>query len=152
MGWSSEFNPDPTFTAWGPFIREDYYIQPVTYRAIIVAGLVFGLAILFAVSAAYIGFRQTKASHKPWKSAYIWMIWLELAASVVIAIECLLYLLKVIRPSFYFYMSICTSPRLPPSSSVLQLADLHSIELVDPSAATVTNHHQSDTHYPGRQT
>ncbi|KAJ4395342.1 hypothetical protein N0V91_010904 [Didymella pomorum] len=106
MGWSSEFNPDPTFTAWGPFIREDYYIQPVTYRAIIVAGLVFGLAILFAVSAAYIGFRQTKASHKPWKSAYIWMIWLELAASVVIAIECLLYLLKVIRPSFYFYMSI----------------------------------------------
>jgi hypothetical protein len=111
MGWSSEFNPDPTFTAWGPFIRDGYYIQPVTYRAIIVAGMVFGFAGLFAISAAYIAFRQTKASRNPSRSPYIWMIWLELAASVVIAIECLLYLLKVIRPSFYFYMSICTSLR-----------------------------------------
>jgi hypothetical protein len=111
MGWSSEFNPDPTFTAWGPFIRDDYYIQPVTYRAITVAGMVFGFAGLFAISAAYIAFRQTKASRNPSRSPYIWMIWLELAASVVIAIECLLYLLKVIRPSFYFYMSICTSLR-----------------------------------------
>lgn len=109
MGWSTEFSPDPTFTAWGPFIRDDYYIQPVTYRAIIVAGLVFGLANLFAISAAYIALRQTKACRRPWRGAYIWMIWLELAASFVIAVECLLYLLKVIRPSFYFYMSICTS-------------------------------------------
>ncbi|UPX10432.1 uncharacterized protein EKO05_0001093 [Ascochyta rabiei] len=37
------------------------------------------------------------------------MIWLELAASFVIAVECLLYLLKVIRPSFWFYMSILLS-------------------------------------------
>jgi hypothetical protein len=106
MGWTSEFNPDPTFTAWGPFIRDDYYIQPVTYRTITFAGLVFGLANIFAISAAYIAFIQTMACRRPWKSAYIWMIWLELAASFVIAVECLLYLLKVIRPSFWFYMSI----------------------------------------------
>ncbi|KAJ4367729.1 hypothetical protein N0V86_009850 [Didymella sp. IMI 355093] len=106
MDWTSEFNPDPTFTAWGPFIRDNYYIQPVTYRAITLAGLVFGLANIFAISAAYIAFRQTMACRRPWKSAYIWMIWLELAASFVIAVECLLYLLKVVRPSFWFYMSI----------------------------------------------
>lgn len=106
MGWSSEFDPDPTFTAWGPFIRDDYYIQPVTYRAITVAGIVFGLANLFGISAVFIAFRQTRACRYPLKSAYIWMIWLEIAASFVIAIECLLYLLKVIRPSFWFYMSI----------------------------------------------
>ncbi|KAJ4359161.1 hypothetical protein N0V95_002413 [Ascochyta clinopodiicola] len=109
MGLSTEFNPDPTFTAWGPFIRDDYYIQPVTYRDIIVASLVFGLANLFAISAAYIAFRQTRSCRDPWRSAYIWMIWLELAASFVIAVECLLYLLKVIRPSFWFYMSILLS-------------------------------------------
>jgi hypothetical protein len=107
MGLGVEYNPDPTFTAWGPFIRDDYYIQPVSYRDLIVAGTVFGLANIFAVSAAYIASRQTRACRKPWRSAYIWMIWLELAASVVIGIECLLYLLKVIRPSFWFYMSIC---------------------------------------------
>lgn len=109
MGMGTEFNPDPNFTAWGPFIPDDYYIQPVTYRAIIVAGIVFGLANIFAISAACIAFKQTRICRKPWRSAYIWMIWLELAASFVIAIECLLYLLKVIRPSFWFYMSICKS-------------------------------------------
>lgn len=107
MAWTAEFKPDPSFTAWGPFIRDDYYIQPVTYRAITVASLVFGLAGIFAITAAIIAHRQTKACRKPLKSVYIWMIWLELAASVVIAIQCLLYLLKVIRPSFWFYMSIC---------------------------------------------
>jgi len=106
MGWTSEFHPDPTFTAWGPFIRDDYYIQPVTYRAITLASLVFGLAGIFAILAATIAYRQTKANRSPSRSVYIWMIWLELAASVVIAIECLLYLLKVIRPSFWFFMSI----------------------------------------------
>lgn len=109
MGFGTETNPDPTFTAWGPLIRDDYYIQPVTYRDIMAASLVFGLANLFAVSAAYVAFRQTRACRVPWQSAYIWMIWLELAASVVINFECLLHLLKVIRPSFWFYMSICKS-------------------------------------------
>lgn len=107
MGMSTEFHPDPTFKGWGPFINDDYYIQPVTYRSIIVASIVFGLANIFGISAAYIAFRQTRACRAPLKSAYIWMIWLELAASFVIAVECLLYLLKVIKPSFWFYMSIC---------------------------------------------
>lgn len=36
------------------------------------------------------------------------MIWIELAACVIIAIECLFYLLYIIPPSFHFFMSICT--------------------------------------------
>jgi hypothetical protein len=114
MGLSTEFDPDPTFSAWGPFVPESYHMQPVTYRAIVVAGIVFGLTNIFAFSAAYIAFGQTKACRSPWRSVYIWMIWLELAASIVIAIECLLHLLKIIRPSFWFYMSICKS--LPPAA------------------------------------
>lgn len=118
MGWNTEFHPDPTFTAWGPFIRDDYHIQPVTYRAITIASSVFGLAGIFAILAATIAYRQTKANRSPLRSVYIWMIWLELAASVVIAIECLLYLLKVIRPSFWFFMSIRTS-LIPPGKDFL---------------------------------
>lgn len=144
MGWGSEFNPDPTFTAWGPFIRDDYYIQPVTYRAITVAGLVFGLANIFAISAAFIAFKQTRACRRPLKSAYIWMVWLELAASFVIAIECLLYLLKIIRPSFWFYMSICIPSRICKTTLI---ADDCSIELVNSGPAVVTDHHQPSTHH-----
>jgi hypothetical protein len=35
------------------------------------------------------------------------MIWIELVACIVIALECLLFLLYHIQPSFYFFMSIC---------------------------------------------
>ncbi|OAG02031.1 uncharacterized protein CC84DRAFT_1051733, partial [Paraphaeosphaeria sporulosa] len=73
---------------------------------ITVAGVVFGLSMCFAICAAYIALQQTKNSRRPSKSVYVWMIWIELAACVTIAIECLLYLLYVIPPSFYFFMSI----------------------------------------------
>lgn len=94
--------------AFGPFIDADTYeIQPTTYRTLIIASIVFGLAMCFALLATLLGIQQTKASRRPWKSVYIWMIWIELAACVVIAFECFLFLLYLIRPSLYFYMSIC---------------------------------------------
>ncbi|PSN72490.1 hypothetical protein BS50DRAFT_630515 [Corynespora cassiicola Philippines] len=102
-----EYRPDPNFRAWGPFINPDtYIIQPVTRTDLIVAGTIFGLSMSFAILAACLGIKQTLSARRPAKSVYVWMIWLELAACVVIAFECLLYLLQVIEPSFYFYMSI----------------------------------------------
>ncbi|KAL5461611.1 hypothetical protein PMIN06_002109 [Paraphaeosphaeria minitans] len=62
--------------------------------------------MIFAVSAAYLALQQTKNSRRPLKSVYVWMIWIELVACIIIAIECLLYLLYIIPPSFYFFMSI----------------------------------------------
>ncbi|CAI6310060.1 unnamed protein product [Periconia digitata] len=97
---------DEPFTAWGPFIRQPYVIQPTTRTDLIVAGIVFGLAMFFAIIATYSGIQQTKASRNSPRSAYIWMIWIELVACIIIAILCLLYLLECIRPSFYFYMGI----------------------------------------------
>lgn len=97
----------PGYTAWGPFVRDNYKILRTTQADIIVAGTVFGLANAFGLSAAFIAVRQTRISRRPWRSAYIWMIWLELVASVVISIICLLFLLHKIRPSFYIYMGIC---------------------------------------------
>jgi ABC-type spermidine/putrescine transport system permease subunit I len=103
----AEFRPNTRNKPWGPFIRDDYVVMPITYRSVITAGIILGLTCLFALSAAYIASRQTKAARRPWRSVYIWMIWLEIIASLVIGIECMLYLLKIIRPSFWFYMSIC---------------------------------------------
>lgn len=99
-------NPGPSFTAWGPFVRNNYTVLPVTRTDIIVASTIFGLANIFAISAAYIAVQQTRLARRPLKSTYIWMIWLEWTASVVLSIECLLYLFRVIRPSFYFFMSL----------------------------------------------
>ena len=99
---------DSNFKAWGPFIEDDYVIQHVTKTDIVVGGTIFGLSMAFAMLATYIGILQTRSIRRPLRSAYVWMIWLELAACVAIAFQCILYLLKVIRPSFYFYMSICT--------------------------------------------
>ncbi|KAF1968041.1 hypothetical protein BU23DRAFT_481678 [Bimuria novae-zelandiae CBS 107.79] len=106
---STIYAPDAyaRFRAFGPFINpDDYYIQPTTYRALIIAYVVFGLTIIFAGTAAVLAVQQTRASRRPARSAYVWMIWVELVACVAIAVMCLLYLVYVIRPSFWFHLSI----------------------------------------------
>jgi hypothetical protein len=103
------FVHDPGFTSWGPFIRHDVFLtQPVTRSDLITAGVAFGFVSIFACSAAFVGINQTRRSQQPWKSPYLWMIWLEWAACIVIGVEAILYLLRVIRPSFYFFMSLRT--------------------------------------------
>ncbi|CAG5185679.1 uncharacterized protein ALTATR162_LOCUS11372 [Alternaria atra] len=101
-----EFAPPPGFVAWGPFVRDNYTLIRVTRADLAVAAAAFGLANFFAIIGAFIAFRQTKSCRCPKTSVYIWMIWLEIAASVAISVECLLYLLRIIRPSFYFFMSV----------------------------------------------
>lgn len=104
---------------FGPFIDpQTFEIQPTTVRSLIIATVVFGLAIFFATTAAITAVRHTKAARDPWRSAYIWMIWTELVACIAIAVECLLYLLYVIRPSFYFFMSICKWMLLDPERRI----------------------------------
>lgn len=100
--------PGPNFKPWGPFIKKDQFVIQLTSHAdLIVAGTIFATSNIFAISAALIAFRQTMQSPRPMRSHYIWMIWLEWASSVALNIECLLHLLYIVRPSFYFYMSIC---------------------------------------------
>lgn len=104
---NQELIPDPSYGAWGPFIRDDYQLLRVTRLDITLASIAFALAGLFGILAAHIAIKQTRRSEHPFKSLYLWMIWLEWAASIIIAFECLLFLLRCIRPSFFFFMSIC---------------------------------------------
>lgn len=105
------FGSDPTFTSWGPFINHDtFIIQPVSPSDLATAIVVFVIIIGFATSAAYIGYKQTIRLRQPWTSAYIWMVWLEWSSCIVIAVLCMLYLVRAVRPSFYFFFSLCKSP------------------------------------------
>jgi len=101
-----EIAPPQDFGAWGPFVRDNYRPIRVTRADIAVAAAAFGLTNFFAITAAFIAIRQTKACRRPRTSVYIWMVWLEIAASVALAIDCLLYLLRIIEPSFYFFFSV----------------------------------------------
>ncbi|KAH7409904.1 hypothetical protein DE146DRAFT_643284 [Phaeosphaeria sp. MPI-PUGE-AT-0046c] len=101
------FGSDPNFTSWGPFINhETFIIQPVSQTDFATAIVAFVIIIGFATSTAYIGYKQTTRSREPWKSAYIWMVWLEWSSCIIISVLCLLYLTRVVRPSFYFFMCI----------------------------------------------
>lgn len=133
--------PNPGYGPWGPFIGSEFEILQVTRVDIAIASAAFCLACIFAISAAYIAISQSRRSSKPWRCTYLWMVWLEWGASVVIAVECLLYLLRYIRPSFYFFMSIrkyitkfSKGVKLTMCSGVLD----HS------NPAFTANHHQSN--------
>ncbi|KAF2014551.1 hypothetical protein BU24DRAFT_451561 [Aaosphaeria arxii CBS 175.79] len=103
MGLSDEFDNDPNFKPFGPFIPHDYVVERIRTRTVIIGCTIFAVSTIFTLSAAYIGVLQTRRIRKPWRSAYIWMIWLENIASTAISILCILHLFKIIRPSFYFY-------------------------------------------------
>ncbi|KAF2107983.1 hypothetical protein BDV96DRAFT_286538 [Lophiotrema nucula] len=102
----NEFNPDPNFLPWGPFVSPSYKFQPITLIDIIIASTVWGLTLINVFIAIYLAFKQSKSSRSPLRSVYVWLIWLELVASFIMGLECFMHLLKLIRPSFAFYFTI----------------------------------------------
>src|SRR3712207_6235186 len=96
-----EFRHDPSFIAWGPFIPSTYRNEPITLADIIISSVVWSLTCIFSILACYLGYGQTKGSRYPWRSTYVWLIWLELVVCFVMGLECFLHLLKFIRPSEY---------------------------------------------------
>lgn len=74
---------DTTFVPWGPFLDEfTFVVHPITCSDLFTAYVVFGLVMCFASLAAFLGYKQTQHSRRPFKTLYIWMIWVELIASV----------------------------------------------------------------------
>lgn len=98
---TKEFRDDPNFTPWGPFISPDYKTEPITTGDVITSSVVWGLTLINVIIAVYLGYGQTRGSKSPLRSVYVWMIWLELAVSFAMGLECFLHILKLIRPSEY---------------------------------------------------
>jgi hypothetical protein len=120
---NTEFREDAHFQPWGPFISSAYRNERITKTDIVVASIVWALTLVNAGIAVWLACAQTKVSRSPLRSIYIWMVWLEMIASVVMGFESYLHLLKIIPPSEYpmvdailpdlhfagfpFYFSIC---------------------------------------------
>ncbi|KAF3045869.1 hypothetical protein E8E12_002027 [Didymella heteroderae] len=105
-GNSKEFKDDPTFVPWGPFVPPHFVNEPISRTDIITASVVWGLTLVATLSATYLGYGQTRNSRSPLRSAYVWMIWIELAVCFAMGLECFLHMLKVIRPSFALYFTL----------------------------------------------
>ncbi|KAF2738788.1 hypothetical protein EJ04DRAFT_411856, partial [Polyplosphaeria fusca] len=103
---SQEYRPSASFTPWGPFIPATYYVEPITHLDVLLGSMVFGLNLFFALLASYRVIGQIRTARSPRTSAFFWMVWIEIIACIIISAECLLYLLKLLRPSFYFYTSL----------------------------------------------
>jgi hypothetical protein len=96
---NEEFRPDVKFEPWGPLISPEYKNENITKTDIVVAGCVWALTLVNAIIAIWLAWTQTKASRTPWRSVYVWMIWLELLVCFLMGFECFLHLLKFVPPS-----------------------------------------------------
>ncbi|KAH7116178.1 hypothetical protein B0J11DRAFT_119129 [Dendryphion nanum] len=106
MSTTLEYKDDPTFKPWGPFISPGYHNESITTVDIIISSIVFGLTLVNAIIAVWLAWGQSTASRSPLRSVYVWLIWLELLVSFLMALECFLHLNKIIKPSFAFYFTI----------------------------------------------
>ncbi|KAI4851356.1 hypothetical protein E4T44_02185 [Aureobasidium sp. EXF-8845] len=66
------------------------------------AGFTIGFGFLTTIRA----FHQTRANRNPWKSAYIYMIWGEILANLILAILCWLWLKDILHngPALLFFI------------------------------------------------
>jgi hypothetical protein len=96
---NTEYRKDVHVQPWGPFISSTYRNERITKIDIVVASIVWVLTLTNAGIAVWLACAQTKVSRSPLRSIYIWMVWLEMIASVMMGLESYLYLLKLIPPS-----------------------------------------------------
>ncbi|KAF6513996.1 hypothetical protein IWW34DRAFT_858678 [Fusarium oxysporum f. sp. albedinis] len=91
-----------------------YVLQEVTEDDIVIASLAWGFTIGFGWLTTWSAMKQTKHIYKRHRlsvlrSAYVWMIWLEILVCLIFSIICWLHLKGYIPPSFAFYFAILTT-------------------------------------------
>ncbi|KAM5528250.1 hypothetical protein FOXYSP1_19519 [Fusarium oxysporum f. sp. phaseoli] len=92
----------------------DFHPQEVTEHDLIIASLAWGFTIGFGWLTTWTAIKQTTQVYRrhgarAFRSAYIWMVWLELLVCLIFAVICFLHLLAYIPPSFAFYFTIVTT-------------------------------------------
>ncbi|KAB2577950.1 hypothetical protein BFW01_g9414 [Lasiodiplodia theobromae] len=102
ISWSREDLPGPV----GPYISPNYVPEMINKGDFAAATAVWALTVVWGGICAWQGYKQTKQARNPWKSAYIWLIWLELLVSLLMGAECWAFMLRLLHPSFAFYMTI----------------------------------------------
>ncbi|KAF2087720.1 hypothetical protein K490DRAFT_23453, partial [Saccharata proteae CBS 121410] len=90
----------------GPLIGDDYVPQPIKKSDVIIASIVWSLTLIWAGICGRQVYQQIRISRFPLRSAFVWMISIELVVCVVMGTECWLHLVEIIPPSFAFYFTI----------------------------------------------
>ncbi|KAL5407216.1 hypothetical protein PMIN06_003811 [Paraphaeosphaeria minitans] len=102
------WRPDANTRPWGPFVGKHFKDEPITHTDVAITCVVWVATLINFIIAVWLAYKQCRSSRSPLRSVYIWMIWLEMAASFIMGLVCFLYILKCIRPSFYFFCTVLT--------------------------------------------
>ncbi|KAJ2990512.1 hypothetical protein NUW58_g2912 [Xylaria curta] len=94
-------------------LSPNFVLPDVSVNELVIASIAFGFTLGFGQLTAWNAAKQTWVAYrntglKVFWTVYFWMIWMEILVCLAFAIICILYLLKIIRPSFDFYFSILT--------------------------------------------
>ena len=84
-------------------IPDTYVPEPVTRDDLIIASIAWGFTLGIGWLTTWTAIKQTASAYRRRKltvlrSAYIWMIWGEIAVCLGFGIICFMYLLGVIHP------------------------------------------------------
>lgn len=84
-------------------LSDTFVLQPVTTADLQIATLTWGFTLGFGFLTVWSAIKQTMDVHRRYgysklNSPYIWMIWLEIVASTVMAVICWLHLNGYIPP------------------------------------------------------
>ncbi|EKG09188.1 hypothetical protein MPH_13816 [Macrophomina phaseolina MS6] len=90
----------------GPLISPNYIPEDITKADVAISSTVWGLTLVWCGICSWQGLGQTKRARRPWKTVYIWMIWLELLVCFLMGLECWCFIIKWVHPSYAFYFTI----------------------------------------------
>ena len=168
LNMSAEFRPNANFEPTGPFVGKNFVNQEITYTDVIISAVIWVFTLGFMGLAIWTILKQMKSARSPLRSLYIWLAWIEIAASLVMGIVSFLHLLKVLRPcmlekpgSVYRYANYRTAFAVFLAIGQSNLINLergkkcerltqYSLILVPPSTAIATNHNQPHSRYHAR--
>lgn len=123
----------------GPLISPNYIPEDITKADVAISSTVWALTLVWCGICSWQGFGQTKRARRPWKTVYIWMIWLELLVCFAMGLECWCFIMKWIHPSeLQAKRCACFLTNL----HRLCLLLYHPVLVVHPSSAPTADHHQ----------
>ncbi|KAL6401339.1 hypothetical protein AUP68_15207 [Ilyonectria robusta] len=121
-------------------LSPNFVLQEVTEDDLALASLAWGFTIGFGWLTTWTAMKQTKRIYERrgllvFRSAYIWMIWLEILVCLIFSIICWLHLKGIIPPSFAFFFCILTTWALQVQFLLQIIINRCSILLTDPITA-----------------
>lgn len=151
------YRPHANNEPWGPIISPNFHDPPSTNSDVLISSIPFALMLVNFVIAIWQGYNQTKAARDPFRSSYVWMIWLSMMACFALGLLAYLHVLRYV-PSSKFFRYICwrCTEKLQVSLFILGIVSRYPVSLFHglfadilsgllglPSYVCVPDYHQS---------